>query len=224
MTKVLIVEDDTRLASDIVVLLEQEKFIVEWAETGGDAMQLIDGFFYDLMVLDLQLPDVSGIEVCRYFRKQYEKGRILILTGKSGIDSKATGFESGADDYLTKPFDTRELVLRLRALLRRDAQSDINIVKYGNLLIDCRTCKVTISGAPISLRPKEYLLLELFARHPDDWFNSHIIRERLWKSADDVSTDAVRVWIMRLRATLGKVDSAPEIVHEVGRGYSLKSK
>lgn len=219
MAKVLIAEDDGALVERISQALQDERLILEIAANGLDAMQLLSLSAFDLLILDWQMPEMSGIEICRRYRATGGKGAVLMMTGRATIDDKAIGFGAGVDDYLSKPFDSRELVMRVRALLRRSQQADT--FTYGNITINAKTCDATIDGVSVQLRPKEFALLEFFVRNPEHYFDSNQILDRLWSSNDEVGTDSVRAWVYRLRGKLKEIKNGPQIIHKSGKGYAL---
>jgi DNA-binding response OmpR family regulator len=219
MAKVLVVEDDEHLALNIKSVLESLGFKVEHIANGRDALQLLKSFPFDAIVLDINLPGTSGINVCQTFRKDGGKTPILMLTGNTDIGHKTQGFGAGADDYLTKPFDQQELVLRVRALLRRGSQGNQDVLSFGNLTLDTVTCSVVAAGTVVKLRPKEYLLLEYFMRNPGKIVSAENIKEGVWTSDEDASVEAVRVWIHRLRQKLSEYNSAITILNVPGFGY-----
>ena len=158
----LLVEDDTRLRSTLARLLEHDRHLVEAVATGADGLALAsvtNGF--DALVLDLNLPDVSGLEVCRRLRRGGSHLPILMLTARDGVDDRVAGLDAGADDYLVKPFAYGELAARLRALgRRRGPPPDVGVLRAGPLALDERAHEVRVDGSPVSLSPREFALLE----------------------------------------------------------------
>jgi DNA-binding response OmpR family regulator len=219
MAKILLVEDERELADVVLDCLKAQNFLVDHVENGREALDRLKFFQYDLVVLDWQLPGMAGIDVCSQFRSMGGATPILMLTGKRTVDDKEAGFEAGADDYLTKPFQARELVARLKALLRRPAAVISKNLKARNLELDPTTHKVTKDGQEITLLPKEFALLEFFMRHPNQVFNAEAIVDRVWSTDADTSSAAVRINVTRLR---NKIDSVgqPSFISTVhGVGY-----
>lgn len=218
MAKVLVVEDDRQLSNLIVDWLKGEGHLPEVAAKGADGLEYLRSFKFDLVILDWDLPGMSGLDVCREFRHSGGKTPILMLTGKTHIDEKAVGLDSGADDYLTKPFHFKELGARLRALLRRPAAVQANILTAGCLTLDPSTRQVQASGKELSLQPKEFALLEFLMRHPNQPFSSEAIIERVWSSDTEAAPDTVRIQIMRLRNKIdqGGKESMIRTLHRVG--------
>jgi len=167
MAKILVVEDDEDLQNLMKGLLTAERHSVEAVNNGIDAVQMLKMHKYDLIVLDWMLPGLTGTEVCAEYRAKGGALPILMLTAKSTIEEKEIGLDAGADDYLTKPFDARELLARIRALLRRPQAVSAKEMQVGNLALDPRSAKVFKDGAEIKLLPKEFSLLELFMRYPN---------------------------------------------------------
>lgn len=219
MAKILIVEDDKQLSELIVDWLTGEKHTPEPVYEGTEGMDRLKFYKYDVVILDWELPGLSGPDICQQFRETGGQTPILMLTGKKEITDKATGLDSGADDYLTKPFHMVELSARIRALLRRGAgSSPKTVLSAGHVTLDPVSRKVTSSGNEISLQPKEYSLLEFLLRHPNQPFSAEAIMDRVWSSESDASPDTVRLQIMRLRQKIdvqGK-ESMVRTIHRVG--------
>jgi DNA-binding response OmpR family regulator len=222
MAKILIVEDDQVLVANLGKVLESSGFTVETASSGRDALQMITLFAFDLIVLDIKLPELDGLSICQRYRKNGGTAPILMLTGKTTMDDKDSGFAVGADDYLTKPFDNRELLMRVKALLRRGSTISQDVLQAGSITLDTNTCRVTVDGALLKLRPKEYFLLEFFLRHPKQVFSVDSLKEKLWASDSDITSDSIRVWIHRLRKRLPRGPQVPRISNIAGHGYQLE--
>ncbi|MBS2003705.1 MAG: response regulator transcription factor [Candidatus Obscuribacterales bacterium] len=222
MTKILIVEDDADLGATLGRWMKLENYVFDLKDNGQDALQDLRFNNYDAIVLDLRLPDISGLEVLRTFRSRGGKTPVLILTGKNMIDEKTAGLDAGADDYLTKPFDGRELMARLRALLRRPAGFAGDVLVAGDIELDRKSHVVKCGGNEISLLPKEFDLLEFFMRHPNQVFNTESLLERVWPSTSETSPEVVRTHMNRLRKKLTAQGQREwfETVH--GVGYKLK--
>ncbi|HEY9787308.1 MAG TPA: response regulator transcription factor [Candidatus Obscuribacterales bacterium] len=221
MAKVLIVEDDTELADTISRYLQLENHTVEMVARGGDASHYLSVSEYDVIVLDLGLPDKDGIDVLREYRNKGGNGRVLILTGRGKIEQKERGLDSGADDYLTKPFHVKELCARVRALLRRGGDVSSNILKVAGLEMNTSTFSLTKSGTEVPLTRREFALLEFLMRHPEQVFSAEAILTRVWQSDSEASPDTIKVYINRLRSKLGE-DSQACIKTVYGVGYKLE--
>lgn len=224
MARILIVEDEEAIAEGVrrYLLFDQHK--IETCGRGDTAFEMLSATMYDLVILDWELPGLSGIELLTKFRKQGGNAPVLMLTGKSSVPDKEIGLDSGADDYLAKPFDVKELGARVRALLRRPAQISGKILSCGGLELDQSLHRAVKDGAPIQLLPKEYQLLEFFMRHPNQVFSVEVLLTQLWATANEdegSSPDAVRTTLKRLRK---KVDPDQKLIKTVhGVGYFLEA-
>lgn len=221
MAKILIVEDDSSLAETISTWLSTENHLVDVACDGLDAKARLTSFEYDLFVLDWDVPEITGIQICSLIRSRGLSTPILMLTGKSAIAEKTAGFGAGADDYLTKPFHPEEMMARISALLRRPASYISAKLTLGNLELDMKKREVLQSGVPIALQPMEYTVLEFFMKHPNEMFSSETLLRRLWDSDAEVSSEALYVCLARLRRKLEKNGVCP-IATVRGAGYILK--
>jgi DNA-binding response OmpR family regulator len=218
MVKILLAEDDKQLAGTISKSLSQDGRIVEVAHNGKDAWELLQLSQYDLLILDWEMPEMTGIEVLRSFRAKKMTTPVLMLTGKSDVSDIESGLDQGADDYLTKPFDLKILSARVRALLRRPQNIARTLLKSGDLTLDKDAGKVTKDGQEIELMPKEFALLEFFMRNPNTIFSLEALQTRLWKSESEASTDSVRVQVCNLRRKVEKKGETPlfKVVHRKG--------
>ena len=222
--KILVVEDDKLLAQALVGVLNDHNYAVEVANDGQAGWELIETFDYDLIILDVILPLVDGISLCRQIRSQGRKMPILLLTGCDRIHDKAVGLDAGADDYLVKPFEVEELFARIRALLRRNGSSLEPVLEWGELRLEPISCEVSYDGRLLSLTPKEYALLELFLRNSRRVFSCNAILEHLWSYEDTPGEEAVRTHIKGLRHKLKAVGAAHNFIETVyGIGYRLKA-
>src|SRR5262249_34277288 len=175
------------------------------------------------LILDWQLPGMAGIDICKEFRSQGGMTPVLMLTGKSAISDKETGLDAGADDYLTKPFHMKELSARVRALFRRASRGTSNILTIGDLVLDPSNYRVTRDGVEIQLQKREFALLEFLMRNPNRVFSSEALLERVWVTDADVTPDAIRVYIMRLRKKVDEGAKASLIQTVHGVGYKLQT-
>ncbi len=222
MPKILLVDDDTSLADTVSRYLTQtDHYVVECAHTGEDALDLVLTYEYDVIVLDWGLPEMSGLDVLNQYRDRGGKARVLMLTAKSEITNKEKGFNAGADDYLTKPFTVKELALRIKALLRRPSEIVSEQLAIADIVLNSKTFQVTKSGVAVELTRKEFALLELFMRYPNQVFSQDAILDRLWKSEADTSADSIKVWIKRLRTKIDNEDM--KLIKNVhGVGYKME--
>jgi DNA-binding response OmpR family regulator len=221
MAKILLAEDDTQLAALVEDWLKSEHHVVDHVETGTDAVDLLNASRFDLLILDWNIPGVSGVEVCNEYRNQGGTSPVLMLTGRDKIEDKEEGLDAGADDYLTKPFHLRELSARIRALLRRPPDMASNVIEHGRLVLDISACRLLKDGQPIELFPKELALLEFLMRHPNKVFSIEALQERVWSADSEASPETIRVHIARLRSKIEK-EGEKQLLRTVHRqGYML---
>jgi OmpR-family two-component system manganese-sensing response regulator len=221
MTRVLLVEDDPAVASEVQDWLIEAGYSVDHAAAGKVALNKLMTISYDLIVLDLILPDLNGLELCREYRKQGGSGRVIVVSGKSSTKDKESCLDAGADDYMTKPADLVELSARVRALMRRTLTISTRTLSSGDLEMDLDTYKVTRAGAELSLLPQELALLEFFMRHPNKVFSAETLRIRVWRGNSSLET--VRTHIKTLRKKL-ELSDLPKLIKTVhGIGYALHS-
>jgi two-component system response regulator MprA len=224
MAKILLVEDEHDLSMLIKDWLESESHLVEWVEDGLSALNYLTVNSYDLAILDIMLPHMNGVDVCRRHKQAGGETKVLMLTAKSCVEDKEIGLDAGADDYLTKPFHLKELSARIRVLLRRPVTVATRTMQVNNIVLDTVTREVTKDGEAVHLLPKEFRLLEFLMRHPNQVFSAEALLHRVWESDTSASLDTVRGHIMRLR---GKLDQKghPNVIHTLrGLGYKLESK
>ncbi|BAY07656.1 response regulator [Calothrix sp. NIES-2098] len=221
--KILVVEDDELLAEVLSEILTNQNYAVEVATDGIAGQDLIETYDYDLVLLDVMLPKLDGISLCRHIRSQGLQMPVLLLTGCDSSHEKAIGLDAGADDYVVKPFDEEELVARVRALLRRGGKTSQPVLEWGNLRLDPSSCEVTYERDLLALTPKEYALLELFLRNSRRVFSCGMILEHLWSYDDTPGEEAVRTHIKGLRMKLRNVGAPNDLIETVyGIGYRLK--
>ena len=217
---VLLVEDEPGITMILTDRLDLEGYEVDTAEDGDTGLQKALNGKYDLIVLDVMLPKKSGFEVCRTLRQNNIMTPVLMLTARGNVVDKVTGLQIGADDYLTKPFHMKELGARVRALLRRPAAVNSNVLEAGNITIDTAKYRVTVNGEPMTLVPREFQLLEFFMRHPNQVFSPEALLNRVWPSDSEATTEALRTALKRLRK---KVDPDGNLLRTVhGVGYILE--
>lgn len=222
MAKIYIIEDDEELSETVKDCLVCERHVVEQAFAGMEGLDHLRFYQYDLIILDWDLPEITGLQVCTQFRARGGKTPILFLTGMRDITFKEAGFDAGCDDYLTKPFEMRELSVRVKALLRRPPPvGSGTILQVRHVILDPTTDKVTSGGKEVKLNAKEYALLEFLMRHPSKLFSGEALLDRVWKTSTDSSTEAITTVVSRLRKKLD-VPGEPSIINTVrGMGYRL---
>ncbi|TAF04334.1 MAG: response regulator [Nostocales cyanobacterium] len=221
--KILVIEDDELNAYALTAVLTDQNYAVEVANDGDAAWDLVETYDYDLILLDVKLPKLDGISLCKKIRSSGRQVPILLLTGCDSSHDKAIGLDAGADDYVVKPFDQEELVARVRALFRRGSMTSQPILEWGNLRLDPSSCEVIYHQNLLSLTPKEYALLELLMRNNRRVFSCGMILEHLWSYEDTPGEEAVRTHIKGLRMKLRTVGAPHDLVETVyGIGYRLK--
>jgi len=219
--RILLAEDEKKVADFIVRGLKAERFAVDVYHDGQSAWEAVAVYDYDLLILDLMLPGLTGTEILERVRRKNQQVPILILTARDGMADKIKNFETGADDYLTKPFAFAELQLRIKALLRRGPVNRSSVLRVGDLEIDRLSQQVRRAGKKIELTSKEYSLLEYLATHPGRVFSRTMIIEHVWDQSFEGLTNIVDVYVRHLRE---KVDAAypVKMLRTVrGVGYSL---
>lgn len=222
MAKILIVEDDVGLAREVADFLRAKEYLVDVANTGADGRAYLGAAKYDLIVLDWELPDTSGPELCIKIRKgDASHVPILFLTARIAVADKVHGFETGADDYLTKPFELAELLARIRALLKRPPIFQSRQLTVRDIVLDLSRCEVTKSGERVELFPKEYALFEFLVSHPNFIYSAEDLMRHVWSTDANSSIETVRTTLMRLRHKLDTGDK-PLIVTLRGIGYRLE--
>lgn len=230
-SKVLVVDDEERIRRLIRMYLEREDFVIEEAENGKVALDLALNNDYDLILLDIMMPEMDGIEVCQELRKE-KTTPVIMLTAKGEEANRVQGLEVGADDYIVKPFSPREVILRAKAILRRVTSSNYqgaddetkNIIVFPHLTIDLDAHRVTTDGREISLTPKEYELLCFLAKSPDKVFNRETLLKEVWQYEffGDLRTVDTHVKRLREKLTGASKDAAKMIVTVWGVGYKLE--
>ena len=202
--------------------LEEEGYAIDVTGTGEEGEMLAQNIPYDLIILDIILPDKDGIEVCRSLRKKMVSTSIMMLTCKDTLHDKVKGLDSGADDYMVKPFSFEELYARVRAMLRREKNAVVPRIAAGDLVMDTVTRRVWYKGKYIDLSGREYAILELLMQHPDSVITRTMIEQHVWNLALDSSSNLIDVYIRKLRIKLGD-DKQEGLIQTVrGVGYRLR--
>jgi two-component system copper resistance phosphate regulon response regulator CusR len=221
--RVLVIEDETKVGSFIKRALEEESYAVDLCEDGAQGLDMALSGSYDLIMIDLMLPSLPGLEVLARLRKEKVQTPVMILTAQSKVDQRVKGLDAGADDYLTKPFAIDELLARVRALLRRGPVESPGILQIDDLMFNPATREVTRGGQRIDLTVKEYALLEYFMRHAGRVLTRPMISDHVWNQDFDTFTNVIDVYVNYLR---NKIDRgrARKLIHTIrGSGYMLKA-
>lgn len=222
--KILLVEDEQRIAGFIKRGLREERYVVDVAGTGEQGLFFLSVNAYDLIILDIMLPDMDGVQLCKDLRRKKITTPVLMLTAKCDISDKISGLDAGADDYLTKPFAFEEFLARIRALLRRATDVKTTTLRIADLELDQVSRKITRAGKPIVLTGKEYSLLEYFMVHANQVITRTMISEHVWAEDFDRFSNVIDVYVNYLR---NKIDKGfpRKLIHSIrGTGYVLKEK
>lgn len=223
---ILLVEDEKKIAESLKKGLEEQQFLVDLAFDGEIGKKMFNSKQYSLVILDINLPVINGFELCRYIRSRNEKVPVIMLTALSSTDEKVEGFDAGADDYIIKPFDFKELLVRIKALLKRIYQHVQygNILKVSDLVMNLENKEVTRSGRNIPLTAKEFQLLEYLVRNKNRVVSRADIALNVWDIDFDTKTNVIDVYVNFLRKKIDK-EFFPKLIHtQVGLGYILKDQ
>jgi len=220
--RVLIAEDEVATAKALKLLLEKSKYSVDIVHNGNDAWDYVSDGGYEVVVLDIMMPGMNGIEVLKKMRNNGIKTPVLMLTAKAEIEDRVAGLEAGADDYLPKPFATNELIARIKALGRRSENYTDSVKKAGNLELDGNRYEMRVKDKSVSLSNKEYQLMELFVLHPGFVFSTEHLMDKIWGLDSDSDIDVVWTHIGFVRKKLRGLDANVEIKTIRGAGYSLE--
>lgn len=221
--RLLIIEDEVQLADALTEILKRNKYVVDTVYDGIDGLDYALSGVYDCIILDIMLPGMNGIEILRNIRNEKMSVPVLLLTARSEIEDKINGLDCGADDYLTKPFVTGELLARIRALTRRKGDIvDINKMTYNSLVLDKNSSSLSYNGNDVKLSLKEYQIMELLIANPHQIFTKERIIEKIWGYESDVEYNNIEVYISFLRKKLRAIDCGFQIKTARGLGYSLE--
>ena len=221
--RVLLVEDDPATAQGIEMMLRSESYVCDVTDMGEDGLEIGKLYDYDIIILDLMLPDMDGYEVLRRLRAARVKTPILILSGLNGLDDKIKALGVGADDYLTKPFDKRELVARIQAIVRRSKGHSDSLIKTGKLTVNLDTRRVEVDGQPLHLTRKEYGILELLSLRKGTTLTKEVFLNDLYGGVDEPELKIIDVFICKLRKKLSAATGGENYIETVwGRGYVLR--
>ncbi len=221
--RVLLVEDDQATSRSIELMLKQEGFVCDTTDMGEDGLEIGKLYDYDIIILDLMLPDMDGYEVLRRFRAGRIKTPILILSGLTELDAKIKGLGFGADDYLTKPFDKRELVARIHAIVRRAKGHSQSVIKTGKLVVNLEARTVEAGARPLHLTGKEYAILELLSLRKGTTLTKEMFLNHLYGGIDEPELKIIDVFVCKLRKKLSTACEGENYIETVwGRGYVLR--
>lgn len=225
--KILLVEDEKKIADTISRGLKELDYHVEAVYDGKIALRHFEASHFDLVILDINLPGINGYDLCKIIRSGNQSIAVIMLTALSATDDKIEGFDSGADDYIVKPFEFRELVVRIRALLKRQVNQQLpsgNVLRVADLELNTDSKEVTRNGKAINLTAKEFQLLEYFMRNRNRVISRADIAERVWDLDFDMQTNVIDVYVNFLRKKMDR-DFEPKLIHtQIGMGYMMKEK
>ncbi len=222
--RILLAEDEKQLSDALVMILKHNNYSVDPVYDGEDALYYLENSEYDVAILDIMMPKMDGIEVLKNIRSSGSKIPVLMLTAKSEIDDKVLGLDSGADDYLTKPFDTKELLARLRTITRRQTGVTDNLLQFSNTYLDRATYELKAEDGEVRLSNKEYQIMETLMANPDNLISTERLLEKIWGFDSDAEINVVWVYISNLRKKLKQIGADIEITVIRNSGYTLEKK
>ena len=220
--RILIAEDEVEIARALKVLLEKNKCAVDIVHNGREAWDYICQGSYEVIVLDIMMPEMDGLEVLRRARENHIATPVMLLTAKSEIEDRVAGLNAGADDYLPKPFAASEFIARVKALGRRSTSYTESLICLGNMTLDCNRFQLSAEDVSVRLNNKEFQLMELFMKHPKFVFSTEHIMEKIWEQDGTAGMDVVWTYIGFLRKKLKQLGASVEIKTVRGAGYSLE--
>jgi len=220
--KILLAEDEKELSNALVMLLSHNNYVVDAVYDGEDALSYAQEIDYDIIILDIMMPKLNGYQVLSKLREKNCKAPILMLTAKSHVDDKVTGLELGADDYLTKPFEMKELLARIKALLRRPQNFNADILEFGDMYLNRDTCQIICNNQQVVLNKKEFQTMELLILNSKQILSKDLIMDKIWGYESDAEINVVWVNISSLRKKLTKLDSKVTIASIRGLGYKIE--
>ena len=220
--RVLIAEDECELAKGLKFLLEKNKFSVDVVHDGAAALECFGTGSYDVIVLDIMMPKVDGLKVLKTIRRTGSGVPILMLTAKGEVEDRVQGLEAGADDYLPKPFATREFIARVKALSRRNTAYAEAVLEFGDVRLDCNRYELSCGDVSVRLNNKEFQLMELFMRHPHFVFSTSHLMDKIWGQDSEADLNVVWTYVGFIRKRLKQVGGGVEIRTARGAGYSLE--
>ena len=220
--RILLAEDERTMAEPIAAFLEYHKYTVDWVDNGADAYRQASAQAYDGLILDIMMPEMDGLTVLSRLRREGKNMPVLLLTAKSEIEDRIKGLDSGADDYLPKPFDMSELLARVRAMLRRRDTYHPETIVFGGMELTPDTCQLSANGKTFSLSRREYQLMELFMNNPGMLFSADTLLDRVWGMDGIVEQGTVWVHISYLRKKMADLGVSAVIRSKRGVGYALE--
>jgi len=221
--RILLVEDEVRLSQALVEIFQKNKFGVDAVYTGTDGLEYAKSGIYDLIILDIMLPGIDGISILKKLREDKNQVPVMLLTAKDDVTDKVSGLDMGADDYMTKPFATEELMARVRALTRRRGDMKEDIVTVGDLILNVKNCELqSVRGESVKLSLKEFQIIDMLFRNPHQIITKEQIIEKIWGGDSDAEYNNVEVYISFLRKKISALRVTTEIRTARGIGYSIE--
>lgn len=220
--RLLLAEDEIELSDALKAILRNNNYEVEAVYNGEDALAYLESEAYDGAILDIMMPKMDGLTVLQKIRASGNKVPILILTAKSGIDDRVAGLDSGADDYLSKPFSAKELLARIRAITRRQTEAVSAVIKIGNIELNCASFELHAPTGVVRLSNKEFQMLEMLIANPGQVISTDRFRDKLWAYDSDVENNIVWVYISFLRKKLASAEANVQIKTNRNQGYSIE--
>lgn len=220
--RLLLAEDEIELSDALVAILKHNNYSVDAVYNGEDALACLEEGNYDGAILDIMMPKMDGITVLKKIRSQGNKIPVLILTAKTEVDDKVIGLDSGADDYLSKPFNAKELLARIRAVTRRNTEAVSTVLTMGNVSLDCKSFELKSEKGYVHLQNKEFQLMELLISNPGQIISTERLMEKIWGYDSDADIQVVWVYISYLRKKLASLEANIQIKATRNQGYSLE--
>ena len=220
--KLLLAEDEKSLSRAVKIILEKNNYLVDAVNDGREALEYLEADSYDGAILDIMMPKMDGIEVLRRIREEGNTVPVLLLTAKSQIEDKVLGLDTGANDYLTKPFDAQELLARIRAMTRVRQSQGSSVLSYGDITLNLASCELASPKGSFRLAGKEFGMMELLMRDPGTLISAEKFLERVWGYETDADINVVWVYLSYLRKKLAALDSKVRIKATRNAGYSLE--
>ncbi len=220
--RLLLAEDEKALSSALVAILKKNNYSVDAVYNGADALDYLEADIYDVAILDIMMPKMDGITVLKKIREKGNSIPVILLTAKSEIDDRVTGLDSGADDYLTKPFAMKELLARIRALARRQSDTTDSILTYGDLKLDRTSYQLSSPKGEFRLANKEFQMIEMMMSNPNQLISAERFLEKIWGYDTEAELNVVWVYISYLRKKLTALESNVQIIAKRNLGYTLE--
>lgn len=218
--RILLVEDDTSLSRAVSTILQKNNYTVDWVGNGLDAVEYVKAGIYDAVIMDIMMPKMDGVTALKHIRNDGNDVPVLLLTAKTEIEDKVTGLDMGANDYLTKPFDSRELLARLRVITRGTKQKDYEL-KLGNMTLNTNTCELSTMAGSYMLTNKEYQMLEMFMKNEGKIISAEKFMEHIWSMDSDSDITTVWTYISYIRRKLEALQADYSIATKRNIGYYL---